>query len=271
MTSSLALANQSDGFMTPTNLEQALKVSEFISKSQFCPKQFYNKPADVLICLQVGQELGLKPMQALQNIAVINGRPSVWGDAVLAICKNAPEFEYISETYDAAESVATCKVKRKGEPEVVVQFSQKDAKTAGLWGKSGPWSQYPFRMMQMRARGFALRDAFPDRLRGIISREEAQDYSLQPSPESKVVCEDKIRELSVLAERAGATVEDVCLAAKVESIDEVKLESYTPIKQRLIKKINSIKEKNKIKSLMEDKSEPEIVVETLEGSEVVNA
>jgi hypothetical protein len=51
-----------------------------------------------------------------------------------------------------------------------------DAKRAGLAGKSGPWSQYPERMLALRARGFALRNAFADALRGLITAEEAQDY-----------------------------------------------------------------------------------------------
>jgi hypothetical protein len=62
-----------------------------------------------------------------------------------------------------------------------VQFSVADAKRAGLWGKSGPWTQYPRRMLQLRARGFALRDAFPDVLKGLVTAEEAQDYP-QASP-----------------------------------------------------------------------------------------
>jgi hypothetical protein len=58
----------------------------------------------------------------------------------------------------------------------VGRFSVADAKRAGLWGKSGPWTQYPRRMLQLRARGFALRDAFPDVLKGLVTAEEAQDY-----------------------------------------------------------------------------------------------
>ena len=77
--------------------------------------------------------------------------------------------------------VATCEAKRRGDAEPVVsRFSMADAKRAGLAGKTGPWTQYPKRMLQMRARGFALRDAFPDLLRGFVTAEEAQDY---PTPE----------------------------------------------------------------------------------------
>jgi hypothetical protein len=50
-----------------------------------------------------------------------------------------------------------------------------DAKAAGLQGKQGPWTQYPKRMRQMRARAFALRDVFPDVLRGLPVAEEVMD------------------------------------------------------------------------------------------------
>ena len=56
------------------------------------------------------------------------------------------------------------------------------AKKASLWTKPGPWQQYPDRMLQMRARGFALRDTFADVLRGLISREEAEDMPSPPPP-----------------------------------------------------------------------------------------
>jgi hypothetical protein len=72
--------------------------------------------------------------------------------------------------------------KRKGRKPVTAKFSVEDAKRAGLWGKQGPWQAYPKRMMQMRARGFALRDAFPDVLKGLITAEEAQDYPDEAKP-----------------------------------------------------------------------------------------
>ena len=54
-----------------------------------------------------------------------------------------------------------------------------DAKKAGLWGKQGPWSQYPNRMLLMRARTYAYRDCFPDRMRGMLTAEEAHDMPKQ--------------------------------------------------------------------------------------------
>ena len=53
-------------------LEQTMRFSSAIAKSSFCPAKYKNHPEDVLVAILMGLEVGLKPMQALQNIAVIN-------------------------------------------------------------------------------------------------------------------------------------------------------------------------------------------------------
>lgn len=159
--------------LSPQTFEQALTLSKYLADSDLVPKDFKGKPANCLIAMQWGMELGLKPMQALQNLAVINGRPSLWGDAVIAIVRSSPLCEYVTESDDG--ETATCRVKRKGEPEQVRTFSMEDARKAGLIGKQGPWMSYPKRMRQMRARAFALRDVFPDVLRGMPVAEELMD------------------------------------------------------------------------------------------------
>jgi hypothetical protein len=138
----------------------------------------------------MGNELGLKPIQSLQNIAVINGKPCIYGDACMALVKIHPEFEDVTEHFDEELQAAVCKVKRKGQTVHTSIFSIEDAKKAGLWNRQGPWTQYPRRMLQMRARGFALRDAFPDALQGLILAEEAQDYK-DVNPDSGAIGEAK--------------------------------------------------------------------------------
>ena len=159
--------------LAPKDLDEAMRFADMLASASIVPKDYIGKPGNVLAAIQWGVELGLQPMQAMQSIAVINGRPSLWGDAMLALVKAHPAFEWIKEDCDG--NIATCTVKRRGEPEVTQSFSLEEAKKAGLTGKQGPWTQYPKRMLQMRARGFALRDAFPDALRGVISAEEARD------------------------------------------------------------------------------------------------
>ena len=156
-----------------------MKFGETVANSEFAPKDFRGKPASCMLAIQCGAEIGLAPLQALQSIAVVNGRPAVYGDAALAVVKASPVCEFVTEALDGdgEQMVATCTAKRRGYPSpTVTRFTVADAKKAGLWGKAGPWTQYPKRMLQMRARGFALRDAFPDVLKGLVTAEEAQDY-----------------------------------------------------------------------------------------------
>lgn len=180
---STALRPASQFDLSPQNFEQALTFSGYLAESDLVPKDFKGKPGNCLIAMQWGAELGLKPLQSLQNLAVINGRPALWGDAVIALVLASPVCEYVTEDDDG--KTAYCRVKRKGAPEQVRTFSMDDAVKAGLAGKAGPWTQYPKRMRQMRARAFALRDVFPDVLRGMPIAEELQDIA--PSDQSAPV------------------------------------------------------------------------------------
>jgi len=174
---------QNNQGFAPVTLDEAMRFSDMLAKSQMVPKAYQNKPEDVLVAIQWGRELGLAPLQALQNIACINGKPSVYGDAAMALVQASAVCDDIEEYLENEGSpnyIAVCVAKRKGRTPVTVKFSVEDAKLAGLWAKQGPWSAYPKRMMQMRARGFALRDAFPDVLKGLITVEEAQDFPSQP-------------------------------------------------------------------------------------------
>ena len=165
--------------LTLHTVADSMTFGKILANSEFAPKDFRGKPESCLLAIQHGAEIGLGPMQAIQSIAVINGRPAVWGDAALALVMASPVCEYVRESIegDGDAAVAVCETKRRGYPKpATVRFSVADAKKAGLWGKAGPWTQYPRRMLQLRARGFALRDAFPDVLKGLVTAEEAQDY-----------------------------------------------------------------------------------------------
>jgi len=167
------------------SMDDAYRFAKMVASSEFAPKDFRGKPESCLLAIQAGSEVGLSPMQSLQSIAVINGRPSIWGDAAMALVQASPVCEYVREYVegDGDNLVAVCEAKRRGYPApTVVRFSVADAKKASLWGKSGPWQQYPTRMLALRARGFALRNAFADALRGLITAEEAQDYPTTPTP-----------------------------------------------------------------------------------------
>lgn len=162
--------------LQPANLGEAMQMADMLSSSQMVPKNYQGKPNDTLVAMMMGAELGLNPIQALQHVAVINGKPAIYGDALLALVQSHPAFGGQEETFDDATMTATCTVWRKGDAtRHTVTFSQADAERAGLWGKQGPWQSYPKRMLGWRARGYALRDKFADALGGLITAEEARD------------------------------------------------------------------------------------------------
>jgi hypothetical protein len=168
--------------LTPTTIKEAIEFAELLSKSSLVPKDFVGNPGNIIVAIQWGAEVGLAPMQAMQNIAVINGRPCLWGDAVLALVRASGLLDAINE--DVTEAGATCTVKRRGSIPVSRTFTVEDAKRAGLWGKQGPWQTYPKRMLQMRARAFALRDEFTDVLKGMHVAEEAADLEIDITPQA---------------------------------------------------------------------------------------
>lgn len=167
--------------IAPSDLDAAMMFCRELASAQheIIPASYRGKPGAILAAIQHGAELGLKPMQSLSAIAVIRGKPTIYGDSIMALCRKHPECEDIEETIDnpgTDKAVARCIVHRAGCKPAERTFSVADAKRAGLWGNKGPWSSYPDRMLQMRARGFALRDVFADALAGFITTEEAQDY-----------------------------------------------------------------------------------------------
>jgi len=180
--------------LVPQEFGERMKYCEVLASSSLVPSGFRGKPEDVFVAIEFGQMVGLNPMQALTNIAVINGRPSIWGDAALALVKASGKLEYINEYLeeDGDNIVAVCETKRKDESVAVVrEFSIKDAEKAGLLNKS-TWKQYPKRMLQMRARAWALRDAYPDVLSGIQIAEEMQDVEVvEETQRSEIKAETK--------------------------------------------------------------------------------
>jgi hypothetical protein len=176
---------------TPQTFGDALKFSEMIANSSLCPQAYRGKPDEVMVAMSFGAEVGLGPNQSLQNIAVINGKPSIYGDALLGLVRASGELEDFQEFFEGEfgkdDYTAVCVSHRVGmKSPIVSKFSIADAKRMKKWGSKGPWTDYPNRMLQMRARGFNLRDNFPDVLKGLITAEEAQDY---PSSERSVTAD----------------------------------------------------------------------------------
>ena len=166
-------------FMDFSNFEMAWKTAEMLSKAKCIPKEFWDNPADVLVVVQFGHELGLSPMASLQNMMIVNNRPSIYGDAMLAVCmrtKGQPGgFLDCIEIYNEEKCEWSCTAMREGRQDITRTFTMEEAKLGGFLNKAGAWQTNRKRMMQFRPRGFALRDMFPDLLKGLSTIEEMRD------------------------------------------------------------------------------------------------
>jgi hypothetical protein len=209
-----ALASQ---MFMPTNYNDAMIFCEKCAKEDFIPVAMKNKPMTLFLAWQMGASVGLDFFASIQNIAVINGKPCIYGDAALAIIMNHPHYEYHREWYEGSvekgDMIYYCAIKRKGAPEENVKsFSILQAKRAKLWEKAGPWISYPERMLQMRARGFCMRDAIPGALKGLAIREEVidlppEDYHVIETKEPPKLGVDAVR--NVISNSIELTKEDL--------------------------------------------------------------
>lgn len=264
----------------PTSLAESMKLAEMIANSSFAPKDMRGKPGDVILALQMGADVGLSPIQSIQNIAVINGKPSLYGDATLAVVMSSPHYEYHNEWFTGSiaegNRTAHCAVKRKGSEEYVKSFSMDDAKKAGLWGKPGPWTQYSDRMLQMRARTFAIRDKFADAMRGINIADS--DYSVienqdkqAPAPKAETYTDAVIVEATPELEPNDELFNKHLLAIREsQTIDDLKA-NYKLAANELATFTSAIKIINQATKLRRKKLEDVTTVEAHEVNAGVNS
>ena len=220
ITKSLVPIDKTTGQLAPTDLEGMWRIASIMSTSEMVPSEYRKKPEKCFVAMQLGMEVGLGFMAAIQTICVINGKPAIYGDGVPAIvqsrgkCKKwdehltLPKAEgedevdrmkhyrgpaNLSEWPD--ELTAVCILEREGfDQPFEGYFSVADAKRMGKWNKPesqgglSVWQKYPLRMLQMRARGFATRDGFSDHLKGIGIVEDLMD--VEPEVVSQPIVEE---------------------------------------------------------------------------------
>lgn len=209
--------------LAPQNLTEAMEFAKMMADSDLVPKAFKGKPGDVLIAVQMGGEVGLQPMASIQNIAVINGKPGIYGDAGKAILlANGCIIEENDIEIIKKSGRAKCKITRPGRPPVERTYSIENAKTAGLWNKEGPWRTNPERQMAWRAFWFAARDAAADLLKGLGGAEELADYEKEINPITRQSGSDAakaaIPQIIDSPER-DSLIADLALVAKEEGIE----------------------------------------------------
>jgi hypothetical protein len=159
----------------PTSIEQASKLSQQLAQSALLPDALRGKPADVLVTLITGHELGLSPMQAIRGLHVIKGKAVMSADLTVALVKKHAECLYFRLVETTAQR-AIYATERKGEGETKMAFTIEDAARAGLTGGDN-WKKYPAAMLRARCASALARAVYPDLTLGVYDPDEAREFS----------------------------------------------------------------------------------------------
>lgn len=159
------------------DFDGAYRLAKNLAMSSIIPQDLRGNPADVLVIVLYGQELGLAPMQAMNTIDVVKGRPSLRANLWVALTRKAGhKVRVLKETGTSC----TVSVTRNDDPEpVVVTYTLDDAKTAGLLSNDN-YRKNPKAMLYARAASTACRRACPEVAMGFVDEYEAEVIEAPP-------------------------------------------------------------------------------------------
>lgn len=189
----------------PGKMGEMMSMANILAKSGVVPASYAGRPEAIFAVVQYGKEFGIPPMTALQNMAFINGKPSMGTDLLAALAHRHPEWAgYTVLTYTEQKCEVVVRRLPKGAKTPVEfkgSFTIDEARAAGLIKAGGAWDKWKRRMLKHRAMSFALRDAFPDILAGTYTYEEMEPDRFAANQDIEMRVLDEV-EASILEDRA---------------------------------------------------------------------
>lgn len=153
-----------------SSIGECFDLSDRLAGGKLLPAELRDRPADILLTLLHGRELGLEPGTAIRAIHIIEGKPSLSADLMVALVLRSGLAVKFTCTESTDQSV-TYTTTRHGDAPQSCTWTMADAKRAGLAGK-GNWTKYPRQMLGARARAELARRVYPDVLSGCYTPEE---------------------------------------------------------------------------------------------------
>ena len=192
--------------------------AERIAQSNLLPKQYQRNPANVLLALEYGTALGISPVVAMQQIHVIEGKPTASAQLIGGLVRNAGHKLRVE--FDRKTMTATATIIRSDDPdyEFTAVWTMDRAKAANLTGK-GNWRTYPDAMLKARAITEVARDACPEALFGVAYTAEELGSDAPVRVEATLTPpEDVADRFRAACEQAGLSPDDVMAHAGVDEI-----------------------------------------------------
>lgn len=101
----LAVRTQETSILNPTMYNQSKLVAKDFFESGALPKHLANE-TQAFVTIITGAEMGLKPMESIQGLYIINGIITLWGKAVpKQLKKHGFKFKYLDEDQDHCHAV----------------------------------------------------------------------------------------------------------------------------------------------------------------------
>ncbi len=152
--------------------EQFLKMAQSLSKTELVPQSYRNKPENCLLAIDLARQIGCKsPFYVMQNLDIIQGKPSWSGKFCIALVKTYFQNDRLEWKGKEDEEGYGCRViaqDKNGNECIGVWVTMKMAKSEGWIDKNGSkWKTMPFLMLQYRAYSFFTRIHCPEKLLGL--------------------------------------------------------------------------------------------------------
>lgn len=160
----------------PGALGERIAYAKALAAANLLPKAYRDQPANVLLAMEYADALGLRPMAVIQNLHIIEGKPSASADLIGALVRRAGHRLRVHlEKPGTTDAVAIAELVRSDDPEYVftAMWTLGRAKQAGLLGKDN-WLHHPEQMLKRRATSEVARDACPEVLSGLYEHDETE-------------------------------------------------------------------------------------------------
>ena len=174
------------------NIERAWKFADVLSRSKIIPDTFQGNPASVLIALDMSNRMRRNPLEVMQAMHVIHGKPSFASNFLISLINSCGYYEplrfRLTGDGDSRACVAWTVDKRTGEKMEGPAISIHMAKSEGWYDRNGSkWKTMPEVMLCYRAASFFSRIYCPDLTGGFHSQEEAMDTAEPDRPDTGVL------------------------------------------------------------------------------------
>lgn len=153
----------------PSDVSSAFDLAKILVESKLLPRSL-STPAAAFTVIMAGRELGLTAMQSLRSLHVIEGKPVMSADLMVALCLRSSVCESF-RLIESTDKVATYEATRKGEKPVRLSWTKEQAAAAGLLGKAN-WKNHLPDMLRARCKAALARIVFPDLMLGIYDADE---------------------------------------------------------------------------------------------------